>query len=72
MNTEQQKTVRSKVAVNVAVYVWAFAALVAAPALQISPFAKTVIFYVYVGAGLMVVAWPTYATFRYGTAHEQN
>lgn len=68
MNREHKETVRSKVAVNLAVYVWAFAAMLVAPALGVSPFAHHVIFYVWLGAAMMIVVWPTYTALRYGTA----
>lgn len=67
MNRERKKKLRSKVLVNLALYVWAFAAMLVAPMLEVSPFVHHVIFHVWLGAALMIVAWPTYAGFRYGS-----
>lgn len=68
MNVETARKIRSKMLVNLGVYVWAFAALLAAPMLDIPPFAAHLIFYVFLGAGLAVAGWPVYGALKYKTA----
>jgi uncharacterized membrane protein len=68
MTHEARKRLRSKVAVNIAVYVWAFVAMLAAPILGIPSWWHTLLFYVWLLSAMAVVGWPMYVSFRYGIA----